>query len=240
MSRSVIKEVFVAAPPDVVWKALTDARELTQWFPVEARVTPGVGGSIWISWGEGASGEAPITAWEPRRRFEWTETRGPVKLAIDFQLQPRDHGTVVRLVQSGFGDGPEWDDEFHMVTGGWAYFMAHLQWYLERHRGVPRELIGRRDKVPLSRDEAFARLLTVVADFETTSVVMSPATCQAGFTIAALNDAILFIEVEPGKDSCRAGFWLSTYGLGERFAGVRTRLNAAYDSAIGLSQEKAP
>jgi len=33
---------------------------------------------------------------------------------------------------------------------------------------------------------------------------------------------------------------LSTYGLGERFAGVRARLNAAYDAAIGLSQEKAP
>ena len=74
MSRAVVREVFVAAPPDVVWKALTDARELTQWFPLEARVTPGVGGSIWISWGEGASGEAPITAWEPGRRFEWTET----------------------------------------------------------------------------------------------------------------------------------------------------------------------
>jgi uncharacterized protein YndB with AHSA1/START domain len=240
MSRSVVKEVFIAAPPDEVWRALTDARELTQWFPVEARVTPGLGGSIWISWGDGASGEAPITAWEPGRRFEWTEERGPVKLAVDFRLEPRDNGTVVRLVQSGFGDGPEWDDEFHMVTGGWAYFMTHLQWYLERHRGVPRELIGRRDKVALSRADAFARLLALVANFETTSIVMSPATCQAGFTIAALNDAILFIEVEPGRDSCRAGFWLSTYGLGERFGSVRAHLNAAYDSALGLSQEKQP
>ncbi len=240
MSRAVVKELLIAAPPDEVWRALTDARELTRWFPVEARVEPGVGGSIWISWGEGASGDAPITAWEPGRRFEWTEHRGPVKLAIDFQLEPRDHGTVVRLVQSGFGDGSEWDDEFHMVTGGWAYFMTHLQWYLERHRGVPRDLIGRRDTVPLSRADTFSRLLTLVGDFEARSFVMSPATCQAGFTIAALNDAILFLEVEPGKDSCRAGFWLSTYGLGERLPGVRARLNAAYDSALGLSQEKEP
>jgi len=240
MSRSVVKEVFIAAPPDVVWQALTDARELERWFPVEARVEPGLGGTIWISWGDGAAGEAPITAWEPGRRFEWTESRGPVKLAVDFQLEPRDNGTVVRLVQSGFGDGPEWDDEFHMVTGGWAYFMTHLQWYLERHRGVPRQLIGRRDKVPLRKADAFARLLTLVADLETTPVVMSPATGQAGFTIAALNDAILFIEIEPGKDSSRAGFWLSTYGLGERFRSVQAHLNAAYDSALGLSQEKEP
>lgn len=54
MSREVVKESFIAAEPDEVWQALTDARELTRWFPVEARVEPGLGGSIWLSWGEGA------------------------------------------------------------------------------------------------------------------------------------------------------------------------------------------
>ena len=236
MSRSVVKEVFVAATPDQVWQALTDARELARWFPVEARVEPGVGGSIWISWGEGAGGEAPITAWEPGRRLEWTEQRGPVKIAVDFQLTAQAGGTLVRLVQSGFGDGPEWDDEFHMVQGGWAYFMAHLQWYLERHHGVPRDLIGRRDVVNLPAADAFARLRALIADLDTTTIVDSPATCQAGFTIPSLNDAILFIEIEPGRQSCRGGFWLSTYGLGDGFQSVRDRFNAAYEAALGLPQ----
>ncbi len=69
MSRSIAKEVFVNAPPDVVWNALTEAEELTRWFPVRAKVEGGVGGSISLSWGEGAEGRAPITAWEPGRRF---------------------------------------------------------------------------------------------------------------------------------------------------------------------------
>lgn len=38
----------------------------------------------------------------------------------------------------------------------------------------------------------------------------------------------------------RAAAQLSRYGLGQRFASVRADLNAAYDAAIGLSQEKAP
>ena len=236
MSRQIVKETTIAATPDEVWEALSDARELTRWFPVEARVEPGLGGSIWLSWGEGAGGEAPITAWEPGRRLEWTETRGPVKLAVDFHLTPRDGGTVVRLVQSGFGDGPEWDDEFHMTTGGWTYFMAHLKWYLEHHRGVERDLIGLREKVNLTRDDVFRRLVAIADNLDATQIFTSPASGQAGFTIASLNNAILFIEIEPGKDSCRGGFWLSTYGLGRQLAEVRNRFTTTYRLALDLPE----
>jgi uncharacterized protein YndB with AHSA1/START domain len=240
VSREVVKEVFIKAPAGVVWKALTEAEGLTQWFCVDARVAPGVGGSVWVSWGEGASGEAPITGWEPNRHFQWTETRGPVKVAIDFHLETRDGGTVVRLVQSGFGDGPEWDDEFHMVEGGWSYFTAHLQWYLERHRDVHRDLIGFRARAAMSREEAFARLVSLTDGLETTRVVYKVATCQAAFLIPSLNDAILFIEIEPGAEAVRGGFWLSTYGLGDtRFAEVRAQFTAAYDAVLGLGEGDA-
>ena len=41
MSRFIEKTVVVDSPVDVVWHALTDAEELTRWFPVDARVKPG-------------------------------------------------------------------------------------------------------------------------------------------------------------------------------------------------------
>lgn len=236
MSREVVKEAFIAATPDDVWQALTDARELTRWFPVEARVEPGLGGSIWLSWGEGAGGEAPITAWEPGRRLQWTETRGPIKVAVDFHLEAGNGGTVVRVVQSGFGDGSEWDDEFHMVTGGWAYFIAHLKWYLERHRGVTRDLIGLREQVNLAPGDVFSRLVAIATSIDATPIVNSPLSGQAGFTIASLNDAILFVEIEPGKNFCRGGFWLSTYGLGGQLASVRDRFTTQYRLALGLPE----
>lgn len=259
MSRKIVKEIFVRAPPDVVWHALTDAQELTRWFPVDARVQPGKGGSIWISFGGGVEGEAPITAWEPNRRFEWTETRGAVKLAVDFQLEAKSGGTVVRLVHSGFGAGPDWDDEFHMTERGWGYFTQHLRWYLERHRGKPRDLISFREPVPLTRSEAFLRLtgpsglskddrLATAppgSTYETTTalgdrlsgeiVAASAGTWQMGMSIRELDDAILFLEMEPGREATRAGFWLSTYGLApDRVAGAREKFSALYRTALAL------
>lgn len=259
MSRSIVKEVTIDAPVDAVWQALTEAEELTRWFPVEARVQPGPGGSIWISWGGGTEGEAPITAWEPGRRFGWTETRGPVKLVIDFHIQARGGQTLVRLVQSGFGDGPEWDDEFHMTSGGWSYFIEHLRWYLERHRGIPRDLITFRDPVKMTRPEAFERLLgtsglshdgslgatkpfapyrTITAAGDPLSgmvIASSPATCQMGFTIDELDGAIAFIEIEPSDGGSRPGFWLSTYGLGQRVEEVQNRFGLLYRRAFSGS-----
>lgn len=43
--RRIEKEIEINAPLEDVWKALTDANELARWFPLEARVTPGPGGT---------------------------------------------------------------------------------------------------------------------------------------------------------------------------------------------------
>ena len=51
-TRAVEREIEIDAPLAAVWKALTDADELTRWFPLNAGVTPGVGGSVWMSWTE--------------------------------------------------------------------------------------------------------------------------------------------------------------------------------------------
>ena len=40
----------IAASPEQVWKAITDAGELANWFPFDARVEAGEGGSITYSW----------------------------------------------------------------------------------------------------------------------------------------------------------------------------------------------
>ena len=52
-TRAVSREIAISASVDAVWKALTDANELTRWFPPEARVAPGAGGSIWRAWQSG-------------------------------------------------------------------------------------------------------------------------------------------------------------------------------------------
>jgi uncharacterized protein YndB with AHSA1/START domain len=99
--------IELAASADAMWKAMTDPGELARWFPMTARVKPRVGGSIWLSWGPGCEGEAPITAWEPGRHFQWQENAtnadGSVdphrKLIIDLTLEASIGGSYTGQVK---------------------------------------------------------------------------------------------------------------------------------------------
>ena len=71
--RKHVLDIDIAAPRDLVWKAITEGAEIMKWFAPEARVEPGVGGSILLSWGPGMEGKAPITIWEPGQRFGWLD-----------------------------------------------------------------------------------------------------------------------------------------------------------------------
>ena len=63
------REIMLNAPVEAVWKALTDPNELAKWFALSARVTPGRGGKIFLSWGPDCEGEAEIIAWEPNKNL---------------------------------------------------------------------------------------------------------------------------------------------------------------------------
>ena len=250
--RVVVKEVTVQAPPERVWEALTEPEELMRWFPPLARVEPGEGGTITLSWGEGMEGTAPIHLWEPPHRFGWVEQHPgepPVRIAVEFQVEAAAGGSsTVRLVQSGFGPDANWDDYISSVDGGWTFFMANLRHYLEHHRDVPRTMISDRSAPRRPRDEAWDRLLgavMAVARKDASDAGPAPGTeggvqegeaCSLalpdfpqltgsaflvrrpghfGCTIAELEDAILLVELEPGGEKWKCGFWLSLYGVDE-------------------------
>jgi len=155
----------IDAPVEVVWKALTDAAELTNWFPPDARVKPGEGGSIFLSWGPGCEGEAPITVWEPNRRFQWTEQFAPngqaepAPVIIDYTLEAKGGKTVLRLVQSGFGRGEGWDGYFDSISRGWNLVMRGLRHYLHHHRGQNRKVVWVRRPIAQSPDDAAKRII---------------------------------------------------------------------------------
>ena len=56
-ARAIEKEIELNAPVEAVWMALTDGKELARWFPLEARVTPGVGGEVFLSVGRLVPGD---------------------------------------------------------------------------------------------------------------------------------------------------------------------------------------
>ena len=168
-TRTVETQIEINAPVEAVWKALTEAEEITRWFAPEARVQPGVGGHIWMSWGAPWEGENKIEIWEPNRHLRTTwpfappQAEGeaaPVPLTVDYYLESRGGKTVLRLVHSGFGYGAGWDEEFDGVRRGWGYELRSLRFYLERHRGTPRRVAWVRHRVYLSPEEAWKRLMS--------------------------------------------------------------------------------
>ncbi len=143
--RSHEHRLEIAASPEEVWKAMTDAAELANWFPFEAQVEAGEGGSITYSWGEELNSLCRIAAWDPpgHLRTSWLETSDPddprnTQLAVDWFVEGDRGRTRLRLVHSGFGSGSEWDDEFHGTERGWRFELQSLKHYLEHHQGKRR------------------------------------------------------------------------------------------------------
>jgi len=87
-TRSVTRSIEIAAPIDAVWRALTDAAELTRWFPLDAKVRPGEGGSISMSWADGDTSEGRIEIWESGKRLQYLGIEGPWGgIVTDYQLE---------------------------------------------------------------------------------------------------------------------------------------------------------
>jgi uncharacterized protein YndB with AHSA1/START domain len=159
-TRTVEREVTIAADAAAVWKALTEADELVRWFPLDARVKPGAGGSVWMSWQELYEGESEIDIWEPERHLRLRFPRhGPLVMATDYHLQARGGSTVLRVVTSGFGSGADWDVMYGGVSRGWDFELISLAHYLERHPGVDRRVAWARATVAGPASQAWDRLV---------------------------------------------------------------------------------
>ncbi|HEY8256630.1 MAG TPA: SRPBCC domain-containing protein [Gemmatimonadales bacterium] len=232
-ARSVERQIEIAAPPHAVWRALTDAEELIRWFPLEARITPGHGGTVWMRWDESETVDDRIDVWEPERRLRLVGKAGSwAGIATDYFLQGKSGGTVLRVVSSGFGDDAS-DDEVAQGFGyGWDFELRGLRHYLERHRGVRRVVAWARARYNVGYEEAWARLtgsggffgaaglpygesgvpcaLTTVTGDRLDGVVML---AQAPYQFAAIagswNDALFRAHLYGGT----AMLWLSTYGV---------------------------
>ena len=160
-TRAAKGEIEIEAPVEAVWKALTDARELERWFPLDARVEPGEGGSIWMSWRNEYEGESKILKWDPPRhlRTTWEMHEGDQPPQVtDYRLESKGGRTIVRVVTSGFPTDAAWDDWVQGTVDGWAFELRSLKEYLERHRGQDRDVVYLRRRVPLGAEEIWKRM----------------------------------------------------------------------------------
>ena len=176
-TRALETEIEIAAPVEAVWKALTDARELANWFPLEAGENPD--GTVWMAWRNDYKWTSRIEISEPPRHLRTvsvedvmvaeqpegenkkSETITFEPTATDVYLEARGGKTVLRLVHSGFSTATEWDELYDATRRGWNFQLWSLQHYLTKHRGTPRITAYVRQLLSkLTREQAWQRLMT--------------------------------------------------------------------------------
>ena len=148
---AVASEIQIAAPPERVFRALTDASELQRWFgssecPLKSwQVDARVGGRYSY---ESAKGSAVVNGvsefkchgeileCDPPRLLVYTwianwhdDPTSPT--TVRWELTPKGSGTHVRVTHSGLSNLPVARKDY---TGGWPSVVEQLKKFIERQR----------------------------------------------------------------------------------------------------------
>jgi len=173
-----------------VWRAIATGPGITSWY-VPHQVEEREGGTATASFGPGPEMQVPgrVAAWEPPRRVVFDGGEGVGGLAFEWLVEARDGGTcVVRLVNSGFGEGQPWDDQYDDMVNGWRTFLLKLRLHMEHFAGRSAMPSLPMAAWPLDPDQAWHEL---------TSALTIPET-------PALGDRL---ELNPGGGGHLPGEW---------------------------------
>lgn len=175
--REIDLSVEVPGTPEEVWRAIATGPGISSWY-VPHTVEERAGGAAVASFGDGPEMQIPgrVAAWEPPHRIVFDGGEGVPGLAFEWLVEARDGGTcVVRLINSGFGDGGPWDDQYDAMHEGWQLFLFNLRLHLEHFPGRTATPALPGAAWPVAPDEAWRSLTTALG---------LPATVAAGDTVA--------------------------------------------------------
>ncbi|MEN8040487.1 MAG: SRPBCC domain-containing protein [Actinomycetota bacterium] len=138
--RSLAKEAVVEAPVSDVWAAWASGEGIAAWWnPPEARVDLRVGGPFEIMFlpdapdGDRGSEGCQFLAYVPDEMVSFTWNAPPhlalrkIHTWVVITFTPVSKArTHVRLVHTGFLEGPDWDDYRDYFVDAWGYVLDLL------------------------------------------------------------------------------------------------------------------
>ena len=133
---SIHHKVAIQAEPAVVYQALTNIDELSQWW---TRTTTGestVGETITFRFGEHATG-VKVESLEPSEKVVWQcvdSTADWIGTRMSFELKDVDDKTVLHFGHLGWQEGGEF---FAHCSMKWATFLLSLKSLVETGQGRP-------------------------------------------------------------------------------------------------------
>lgn len=156
--RSIEIEIEVPGTPEEVWAAIATGAGVTSWY-VPHEIEDRIGGAANASFGPGMEANGKIAAWDPPHRFAIEGETPGVGLAFEWTIETASADTcIVRLVNSGFGDGEDWDAQYDAMSNGWAIFLTNLRLHLEYFAPATARASIPMAVWPLAQAEAWQRL----------------------------------------------------------------------------------
>lgn len=158
--RAIELEVEVAGTPEEVWQAIATGPGISSWY-VPHVVEEREGGHALASFGDAPEMQVPgrVAAWEPPHRVVFDGGPEAGGMAFEWLVEARDGGScVVRLVNSGYGEGDGWDDQYDAMTEGWKLFLFNLQLHRRHFPGRVATAMLPMGATSLPRAEGWAKV----------------------------------------------------------------------------------
>jgi len=132
--KALIFEVTIPAPRAAVWKAFTTSEGLSTWLTPGAVVDLRKGGEWTAHFPGGKTGGGTILHFVPEQEItiaamapEQFPTVRTERTNARFQFVAKGESTVVRLVQTGWKNGEEWDKAYDYLAQGNAQLLETLR-----------------------------------------------------------------------------------------------------------------
>jgi uncharacterized protein YndB with AHSA1/START domain len=132
--------VFIRAPRAKVWAALTTGQAMDAWWGTRgSEIDLRPGGKLtlrWRGWGPerdiNADRECDVVEVVPPKRFvfRWGETADKMT-TVEFELEERPDGTLVRLREHGFAPTAKGRESFEGNSLGWGEAATLIKFYVE-------------------------------------------------------------------------------------------------------------
>jgi uncharacterized protein YndB with AHSA1/START domain len=141
IGRILRAEIRTKATPQQAYDAWADPEKIAHWFPDRAEGKAEPGATItWVF--EKFNYRIPyeVLIAQPAEKFaiRWNPPPGMSAGILEVTISKEGGETVIKLVNSGFREGAEWNEEFEGTDSGWRMALALLKHYLENYFGISR------------------------------------------------------------------------------------------------------
>jgi uncharacterized protein YndB with AHSA1/START domain len=141
IGRIIRAEIRTKASPQQAYDAWADPEKIAHWFPDRAEGKAEPGATItWIFDKFNYRIPYEVLIAQPAEKFaiRWNPPPGMNAGVLEVTISKEGGETVIRLVNSGFREGAEWNEEFEGTDSGWRMALASLKHYLENYFGTSR------------------------------------------------------------------------------------------------------